>query len=201
MRRHAVEQVAARSGVATLYGRLATSTQPARRRAARPSRAHGVGLDHAHAGRSATTSRSTGARPRSTSTAVTVGAGLGQRQRQRAQPGADLDHAIAGTDAGQAGDAAHRVRVGHEVLAERAPGGQAVGRQQVAHRRPRMGHEDWRISTWIGAEVRSAICWNLVSRMTSVSWSPPGQIRVVHRIERPLATLTTVTTCPPDMPL
>ena len=130
-----------------------------------------------------------------------LGAGLDQRQRQRTQPGADLDHAVAGADASEGGDAAHGVRIGDEVLAELAPGGQTAGRQQVAHRRPRVGHEAWRISTWIGAEVRSAICWNLVSRMTSVSWSPPGQLRVVHRIERPLATLTTVTTCPPDMPL
>ena len=52
--------------------------------------------------------------------------GLGERQRQRAETGADLDHVVAGADAGQAGDAADGVRVGDEVLAEVAAGRQAA---------------------------------------------------------------------------
>ena len=77
-------------------------------------------------GSGSVTSRSTGTTPRSTSTAITCGAGLGQRERQRTEAGADLDHAVAGADLGEAGDAPHGVRVGDEVLAEVAARGQAV---------------------------------------------------------------------------
>ncbi len=130
-----------------------------------------------------------------------VRAGLGQREGQRAEPGPDLDHVIARPDTGEGGDAPHGVGVGDEVLAEVTPRCQAAGGEQVADRRPGVGHEDWRISTWIGADVRSAICWNLDAASTSVRVSPPDHGRVVHRIERPLATLTTVTSCPPPIPL
>ena len=47
-----------------------------------------------------------------------VGAGLEQPERQRAQPGADLDHAVALRDVGLPDDLAHRAAVEHEVLAE-----------------------------------------------------------------------------------
>ena len=69
---------------------------------------------------------------------------LGERQGQRPQPGADLDDAIAGPDAGEVGDAAHRVRVGDEVLPEIAVGApgpgwssssRTVGRECVISRR------------------------------------------------------------------
>ena len=78
--------------------------------------------------------------PRSTSTAVTVGAGLGERQRQRAEPGADLDHVVAGADTGEGGDPAHGVGVGDEVLAEVAARGQAGLVEQLVNATPRVGH-------------------------------------------------------------
>ena len=138
-RRHAVEQVAAPAA----WRRCTAGWRRAPSRRAPPSSA-GQSSVMASASTtvtsatSATTSRSTAARPRSTSTAVTVGAGLGEGQRQRAEPGADLDDAVARPDAGQVGDAPHGVRVGDEVLPEVAARGQAAARQQLAHRRARV---------------------------------------------------------------
>ena len=113
---------------------------------------------------SATTSRSTATMPRSTSTAVTVGAGLGQRQRQRAEPGADLDDVVAGTDAGEAGDAPHRVGVGDEVLAEVATRRQPVVGEELVDRRRADQHDAGPMrrpadgsATATGASARSAI--------------------------------------------
>ena len=143
-----------------LYGRLATSAHgrsgstgpssvaqssvmasPSHHRDARPARPR---------------SRRTGSRWRSTSTAVTVGARLGQGQGERPEPGADLDDPVAGADAGQAGDAAHGVGVGDEVLPEGAAGLQPVarraargpGRRGVRHRRPAgvLGPSAWAAS-------------------------------------------------------
>ena len=142
------------SGVATLYGRLATSAQPpcaaeqlgpVEPPSRRPRRrARSVPLERPRAARGTT--------PRSTSTAVTVGPGLGQRQRQRAEPGADLDHPVAGPDLGEPGDAAHGVRVGDEVLPEvasRAPGPwareQLVDAGAAVHRLPGDAHRHRRV--------------------------------------------------------
>ena len=121
--------------------------------------------------RSATTSRRSGTIPRSTSTAVIVGAGVGQGERQRPEPGADLDHAIARPDPGEIGDAAHGVGVGDEVLPEVAAGGQVVGFEELADRRPGVGHEV--MSTGIGASVRSAI-WANVSVCSTMPFAPVG---------------------------
>ena len=49
-----------------------------------------------------------------------LGAGLGERSRERAEAGADLDHAIAGTDAGIGRDRAGEVRIDQEMLSERS---------------------------------------------------------------------------------
>ena len=67
--------------------------------------------------------------------------GLGQRQGQGPEAGADLDHVVAGADAGQAGDAAHGVGVGHEVLPQRPAGVQAVCLEQPADVPRREGHD------------------------------------------------------------
>ena len=55
------------------------------------------------------------------------GARLRQRQRERAEPGADLDDAVARTDPGEPGDAPDGVRIDDEVLAERRRRAQPVG--------------------------------------------------------------------------
>ena len=125
------------SGVATLYGRLATSVQrspPAQH--GRPVERHRVGLDDRHVRVRSADDLAQHAAPRS---AVDldrgdVGAGLGQRQRQRAEAGADLDDLIAGSDAGEAGDPAHGVGVGDEVLAEVAARCRADAVEQVVDR-------------------------------------------------------------------
>ena len=74
-----------------------------------------------------------------------VGARVGQAERERAEPGADLDDMVGRLDAGEADDAPHRVRIDHEVLAERPPGRQAVCVEQrgrvlagVGQRRPEL---------------------------------------------------------------
>ena len=109
------------SGVATLYGRLATSTQRGAAAEQRvQSSAHGVGLDDVHAGVGSTASRSTGSEAAVDLDRGDRGARLGQGQGQRAEAGADLDDVVAGPDAGQPGDAAHRVGVDDEVLPEGA---------------------------------------------------------------------------------
>ena len=119
------------AGVATLYGRLATSTH----RSWPPSSAAQSRLIASASTTvtsvSATTSRSTGTTPRSISTAVHRGAGLGQREGERAEAGADLDDAIARADVGQAGDAPDGVGVGDEVLTEAATRGQPVVGEQL----------------------------------------------------------------------
>jgi hypothetical protein len=61
------------------------------------------------------------------------GPGGQEGQRQGAQPGADLDHPVAGADLGQAGDATHRVRVDDEVLPEGPARVQPVRVEQVGH--------------------------------------------------------------------
>ena len=69
--------------------------------------------------------------------------GVGQRQGQRTEARPDLDHAVAGTDAGQPGDAHHRVGVGHEVLAERPAGVQPVPLHQLARPRERPARQSF----------------------------------------------------------
>ena len=98
----------ATSGVATLYGRLATSAQPRRRRAASPSR-----------GATRRPRRCSRPVPATTScehadeAAVDLDRGdrrarLGERQRQRAEPGADLDDMVTGDRRRRAGRCAAR---------------------------------------------------------------------------------------------
>ena len=120
------------SGVATLYGRLATSAHARRRpSSAAQSSAHGVALDHRTRRPARPTSRSTGSRWRSTSTAVTAAPGLGQGQGERARGRRrSRPRGRPGPTAGQPGDAPHRVGVDDEVLPERP-----------ARRQPVLGEE------------------------------------------------------------
>jgi hypothetical protein len=46
---------------------------------------------------------------------------LHERRGELPAPGADLDHKIVGFQLGRVGDAAHRDRIGQEVLGERTP--------------------------------------------------------------------------------
>ena len=106
------------SGVATLYGRLATSVHRGRRpSSAGQSSVHGVALDHRHARRArpppAAPARGGGrSRRRSPSRRSRPAPASASRGRRRSRP--------RGRPArpGQPGDAAHRVGVGDEVLAE-----------------------------------------------------------------------------------
>ena len=65
---------------------------------------------------------------------------LGQGQGQRAEPGADLHHLGPGAHAGQSGDPADGVAVGHEVLAQGPAGPEVVLGQQGLDVPPAMGH-------------------------------------------------------------
>ncbi len=58
--------------------------------------------------------------------------GVGEGEGERAQAGADLDDRLARLHAGEARDAAHRVGIGHEVLAERPAGAETVTVEQLA---------------------------------------------------------------------
>ena len=69
-----------------------------------------------------------------------LGAGLGEGQRERAQSRADLDHPVARPHLGQAGDAAHGVGVGDEVLPQRPAGRQPVRVEEVADLAGAEGH-------------------------------------------------------------
>ena len=71
-----------------------------------------------------------------------AGTGLGQGQRERAQAGSDLEHVGARPGAREAGDASHRVRVGHEVLTEGPTGLDPVRRQQLSDVGAGMGHQE-----------------------------------------------------------
>ena len=84
------------------------------------------------------------------------GPGLGQGQGQGPEAGPDLEHLVAGPDAGQAGDAADRVGVSDEVLPEGPAGPQPVRRQQLGDVGAGMGHQEIVTSTtpWL----ESAIC-------------------------------------------
>ena len=57
---------------------------------------------------------------------------LEERQRERSEAGADLEHAVARVDSGEADDAPRRVGVGEEVLAQRLARAQVVAREQLA---------------------------------------------------------------------
>ena len=57
-----------------------------------------------------------------------------ERQRQGAEPGADLDHAVALAHLRRAGDPAREVRVDQEVLTERLRRVQAVVRGEPPDR-------------------------------------------------------------------
>ena len=87
-------------------------------RSADQSSVQRVGLDHAHA-----LSLDDRAQAPAADAAVDLdrrhrGARLGQSEGERAEAGADLDDLVAGADSGEAGDAADRVRIDDEVLAE-----------------------------------------------------------------------------------
>ena len=62
---------------------------------------------------------------------------LGQREGERPEAGTDLEHAVAVADPRQAHDSAGGVRIGEEVLAQRAARAQPVLREQGAHGRRR----------------------------------------------------------------
>ena len=80
----------------------------------------------------AVTSRSAGINARSNSIARTPRSGRRERQRERAQPGADLDDAIARAGTRLGGDRPREVRVDQEVLTERLGRLDAVARRQLA---------------------------------------------------------------------
>ena len=110
------------SGVATLYGRLATRVHARRAGEQRgPVERHRVALAPP-APRPERLHRLPQHRQtwRSSSSGDHRGAGLGQRQGERPRTGAHLDHVVTGPHAGEPGDAPHRVRVDDEVLPERA---------------------------------------------------------------------------------
>ncbi len=123
-----------------------------------------------------------------------MGPGLGQGQRQRAEAGADLDDTIAGSDAGEAGDPAHGVGVGDEVLTQAAAGCRADAVEQGTDRLTRVGHQ--LISTGTGASARSAITKKASVCITTESRRPAGEIDAVHFTERLLSRLVTVTVAP-----
>ena len=84
------------------------------------------------------------------------GPGLGQGQRQGAEPRPDLEHLGAGPGAREPGDAADRVGISDEVLAEGPAGPEPVRRQQLGDVGAGKGHQEIVTSTtpW----PRSAIC-------------------------------------------
>ena len=85
-----------------------------------------------------TTSRSACDNPWSTSIARTRAPGLGERDRQGPETRADLDDAIAFTDAGIGHDRAGEVRVGEEVLAPDLGRPDPVARREILQsERPR----------------------------------------------------------------
>jgi hypothetical protein len=57
--------------------------------------------------------------------------GVAERHRERPESGADLEHAVAGSDAGVGDDRASEVRVGEEVLAEPLRGPEAVAGGEI----------------------------------------------------------------------
>ncbi len=69
-----------------------------------------------------------------------MGAGLGECERERPEPGADLDHSVAGPDPGEGRDAADRVGVGDEVLAEVSAGSERRRLEEFSNRRTRVRH-------------------------------------------------------------
>ena len=82
--------------------------------------------------------------PRSISTATTSAPVSASAMRERAEARADLDDVVARADSGQAGDAAHGVRVADEVLAELAAGRQAVVGEQLVDVATRERHSELR---------------------------------------------------------
>jgi len=66
--------------------------------------------------------------------------GLDQRQGERTEPGPDLDDLCPGLDPRQPGDAADRVGVDDEVLAQGAAGPQAVAVEDVSDLTARERH-------------------------------------------------------------
>ena len=68
------------------------------------------------------------------------GARLGQGERERARTGAHLDHVVAGPDAGEPGDAPHRVRVDDEVLPQGAARRHPVLREERLQLPAGVGH-------------------------------------------------------------
>ena len=120
-----------------------------------------------------------------------VSAGVGERQRQRTQACTDLDDPVAGTHARQRRDAPDRVRVGDEVLTEVTSRCEVVAAQQFGDARSRMRHR--RISTGIGASVRSAISVNRSTSITRSSRCVAGANETRQVVVRLLSKLTTVT--------
>ena len=185
-----------RSGVATLYGQ--------------------VGDEHP-AARVAEQRRPSRARIASASTTVTAGSVGDDVAQRRGQPGVDLDRGDRRRRSRPAPASASRARRRSRRRGRRRrrrPGGRCgarcsgrrrssgrgrvagPGRAVAAARGPPAAsgsRATARISTWIGAAVEVG---DLLERRCRarpvVSWSPPGQMRVVHRTERPLSTLTTV---------
>ncbi len=70
-----------------------------------------------------------------------LGAGLGQGEGERTEARPDLKDVGPGSDIGEPGDAAHRVRIGHEVLTERPARSQSVGVEERRDVGARMCHQ------------------------------------------------------------
>ncbi len=122
-----------------------------------------------------------------------AGTRLGEGECQRAHAGTDLHDVVAFADRGELGDAAHRVRVGDEVLTELAPRVAADAIEQFADRRTGVGHR--RISTGTGASAALAIDRYVLRSSTITPGS--GLMRSVsstttHVADRLLLTLVIV---------
>ena len=94
-----------------------------------------------------TTERRTGTRWRSVSSATTVAPVSARARVSDPRPAPISSTREPAADAGEAGDAADRVGVGDEVLAEGPAGPQAVRRQQLGDVGAGMGHQEIVTST------------------------------------------------------
>ena len=126
--------------MATLYGRLATSTAGAGAEHTVPVERHRVGLDDLHVRNARDEVAQRGGEPCVDLDGGDRRAGFGEGEGQRAEPGADLDDVVAGPDRGEVGDAPNSVGVGNEVLPEVAARCEVVLAEQFADPLPRMRH-------------------------------------------------------------
>ena len=133
-------RTSATSGVATLYGRLATSTAEPGADHTIPVERHRVGFDDLHVRDALDDGAQRGGEPCVDLDRGHRRAGLGKREGQRPEPGTDLNDVVAGPYRGQVGDAPNGVGVGNEVLPEVAAWCEVVLAEQFADPLPRMRH-------------------------------------------------------------